>query len=81
MSLTDNLSATTGSGDLVGEIDMLGQRLALVRERIGRVIFGQREVVDQALTPYHYGYGLRHRARPGLQVTRRTLTATFETVS
>jgi len=30
LSLTDNLSATSGSGDLVGEIDMLGQRLSLV---------------------------------------------------
>jgi len=37
------------STPLLAEVEALGARLALVRDRIGRVIFGQREVVDQAL--------------------------------
>ena len=78
MSLTDNLSATTGSGDLVGEIDMLGQRLALVRERIGRVIFGQREVVDQALITLLAGGHTLLIGVPGLAKTR--LVETLGTV-
>ena len=78
MSLTDNLSATTGSGDLVGEIDMLGQRLALVRERIGRVIFGQREVVDQALITLLAGGHTLLICVPGLAKTR--LVETLGTV-
>jgi MoxR-like ATPase len=78
VSLTDNLSATTGSGDLVGEIDMLGQRLALVRERIGRVIFGQREVVDQALITLLAGGHTLLIGVPGLAKTR--LVETLGTV-
>ena len=70
MSLTDNLSATSGSGDLVGEIDMLGQRLSLVRERIGRVIFGQREVVDQALITLLAGGHTLLIGVPGLAKTK-----------
>src|SRR6516162_10501778 len=37
------------STDLVAEVEALGGRLSLVRERIGEIIFGQREVVEQAL--------------------------------
>jgi len=47
VTVPEPLSAPTK--DLLAEIEALGQRLQLVRERIGRVIFGQREVVDQAL--------------------------------
>jgi MoxR-like ATPase len=78
VSLTDNLSATTGSGDLVGEIDMLGQRLAMVRERIGRIIFGQREVVDQALITLLAGGHTLLIGVPGLAKTR--LVETLGTV-
>ncbi|HEX9488677.1 MAG TPA: MoxR family ATPase [Stellaceae bacterium] len=78
MSLTDNLSATTGPGDLVGEIDVLGQRLALVRERIGRVIFGQREVIDQALITLLAGGHTLLIGVPGLAKTR--LVETLGTV-
>jgi MoxR-like ATPase len=78
VSLTDNLSATTGASDLVGEIDLLGQRLALVRERIGRVIFGQREVVDQALITLLAGGHTLLIGVPGLAKTR--LVETLGTV-
>ena len=47
MTVPEPISAPTK--DLLADIEALGQRLQLVRERIGRVIFGQREVVDQAL--------------------------------
>src|ERR1700704_2356363 len=44
---------------LLAEVEALGARLTLVRERIGRIIFGQREVVDQALiTLLAGGHGL-----------------------
>jgi MoxR-like ATPase len=77
VSVIENL-AETGAGDLVAEIDALGQRLAQVRERIGRVIFGQREVIDQALiTLLAGGHGLLIGV-PGLAKTR--LVETLGTV-
>ena len=70
MSVTDNLSTVAGAADLVGEIDVLGQRLVQVRERIGRVIFGQREVVDQALITLLAGGHALLIGVPGLAKTR-----------
>ena len=78
MSVTDNLSATAGVADLAGEIDALGQRLGLVRERIGRVIFGQQEVVDQALITLLAGGHALLIGVPGLAKTR--LVETLGTV-
>src|SRR5439155_24404024 len=50
---SDSLSATTsvnaGSAGLVADVEALGERLRLVRERSGEVIFGQAEVIEQAL--------------------------------
>src|SRR3982751_1696499 len=50
---TESLNATTSVNaaprDLVAEVEALGERLRLVRERIGEVIFGQAEVIEQAL--------------------------------
>ncbi|MDB5411290.1 MAG: ATPase [Rhodospirillales bacterium] len=68
---TENLAASPDdSGQLLAEVDALGARLALVRERIGRIIFGQREVVDQALiTLLAGGHGLLIGV-PGLAKTR-----------
>ena len=78
MSVIENLSESGSAGDLVAEIDALGQRLAQVRERIGRVIFGQREVIDQALiTLLAGGHGLLIGV-PGLAKTR--LVETLGTV-
>jgi len=55
---------------LVGEIEALGQRLSQVRERIGRVIFGQREVIDQALITLLAGGHALLIGVPGLAKTR-----------
>ncbi len=78
MSVIENLSESGGAGDLVAEIDALGQRLAQVRERIGRVIFGQREVIDQALITLLAGGHALLIGVPGLAKTR--LVETLGTV-
>jgi MoxR-like ATPase len=70
VSITENLPQGGGSADLVGEIDALGERLAQVRERIGRVIFGQREVIDQALITLLAGGHALLIGVPGLAKTR-----------
>jgi MoxR-like ATPase len=78
VNVTDSLSATAGAADLAGEIDALGQRLTQVRERIGRVIFGQQEVVDQALITLLAGGHALLIGVPGLAKTR--LVETLGTV-
>ncbi len=37
------------AGALLGQVEALGSRIAAVRAEIGRVIFGQQEIVDQTL--------------------------------
>jgi MoxR-like ATPase len=76
VSLTDN--PTPGAPALVSEIEALGQRLALVRERIARVIFGQHEVIDQALITLLAGGHALLIGVPGLAKTR--LVETLGTV-
>jgi MoxR-like ATPase len=71
-------SAASSSEQLLTEIDALGARLALVRERIGRVIFGQREVIDQALITLLAGGHCLLIGVPGLAKTR--LVETLGTV-
>jgi MoxR-like ATPase len=78
VSITETQSSTGSSGDLAGEIEALGQRLTQVRERIGRVIFGQREVVDQALITLLAGGHALLIGVPGLAKTR--LVETLGTV-
>ena len=78
MSVSENLSPTGGAADLVAEIDVLGQRLAQVRERIGRVIFGQNEVIEQALITLLAGGHALLIGVPGLAKTR--LVETLGTV-
>ncbi|HEV3177715.1 MAG TPA: AAA family ATPase, partial [Stellaceae bacterium] len=68
MTVPEPLSAPTK--DLLAEIEALGQRLQLVRERIGRVIFGQREVVDQALITLLAGGHALLIGVPGLAKTK-----------
>ena len=62
--------ASAAPAALVAEFESLGQRLAQVRERIGRVIFGQREVVDQALITLLAGGHALLIGVPGLAKTR-----------
>ena len=76
MSMSDLASPSPSA--LVAEIEALGQRLGQVRERIGRVIFGQREVVDQALITILAGGHTLLIGVPGLAKTR--LVETLGTV-
>jgi MoxR-like ATPase len=69
VSITETTAPGAGVA-LVSEIEALGQRLALVRERIGRVIFGQREVVDQSLITLLAGGHALLIGVPGLAKTR-----------
>ena len=55
---------------IVADVEALGARLALVRERIGRVIFGQRDAVDQALITLLSGGHTLLVGVPGLAKTR-----------
>jgi MoxR-like ATPase len=64
--------------DLAGEIERLGARLAQVRAQVGRVIFGQREVIDQALITLLSGGHALLIGVPGLAKTR--LVETLGTV-
>ena len=70
----DSLATTspikTPPGELVAEVEALGERLRLVRERIGEVIFGQREVVEQALITLLSGGHALLIGVPGLAKTR-----------
>ncbi len=68
MTVPEPLSAP--SKDLLADIEALGQRLQLVRERIERVIFGQREVVDQALITLLAGGHALLIGVPGLAKTK-----------
>ena len=52
------------------EIEALGHRMAMVRERIGRVIFGQEEVVEQTLITLLAGGHALLIGFPGLGKTR-----------
>ena len=78
MSLDPSNSTAADAAHLINEIEALGQRLGAVRERIGRVIFGQREVVDQALITLLAGGHTLLVGVPGLAKTR--LVETLGTV-
>ena len=79
MSSPETLRPIGSAGaDLAAEIDILGQRLTAVRERIGRVIFGQHEVIDQALITLLAGGHALLIGVPGLAKTR--LVETLGTV-
>ncbi len=56
--------------DLVAEVDALGRILNLVRTRIGEIIFGQREVIEQALITLLCGGHALLIGVPGLAKTR-----------
>ena len=55
---------------MVAEIESLVKRMALVRDRIGRVIFGQKEVIDQTLITLLAGGHALLVGFPGLGKTR-----------
>ena len=63
-------SVNTASTDVVAEVDALGRSLSLVRARIGEIIFGQQEVVEQALITLLCGGHALLIGVPGLAKTR-----------
>ena len=77
MSLTDPIQREQAQA-LVADVEILGARLAHVRERIGRVIFGQQSVVEQALITLLAGGHTLLVGVPGLAKTR--LVETLGTV-
>ena len=56
--------------DLVAEVEALGGTLAVVRARIGEIIFGQHEVIEQALITLLCGGHALLVGVPGLAKTR-----------
>src|SRR5579863_5701802 len=73
LNSTISLNAAQGTlnqADLVAEVEALGARLSLVRERVGEVIFGQAEVVEQALITLLSGGHALLIGVPGLAKTR-----------
>ncbi len=58
------------SADLVADVEALGRSLSLVRARIGEIIFGQGEVVEQALITLLCGGHALLIGVPGLAKTR-----------
>ena len=79
MTTTPTLSADAAADAKIAEqIEEFGDKLSLVRQSIGRVIFGQQQVVDQTLiTLLAGGHGLLIGV-PGLAKTR--LVETLGTV-
>jgi MoxR-like ATPase len=71
-------TASEADESLLGEIEALGAKLATVRERIGRVIFGQQEVIDETLVTLLAGGHALLIGVPGLAKTR--LVETLGTV-
>jgi len=66
------------SARLVAEIETLGHRMAMVRDHIGRVIFGQKQVIDETLITLLAGGHVLLIGVPGLGKTR--LVETLGTV-
>ncbi|MGH7048774.1 MAG: AAA family ATPase [Stellaceae bacterium] len=58
------------SADLVAEVEAVGRCLGLARARIGEIIFGQQEVVEQALITVLCGGHALLIGVPGLAKTR-----------
>ncbi|MCS6931838.1 MAG: MoxR family ATPase [Acetobacteraceae bacterium] len=76
--MTIEVADTQDPARLVAEVDALGARLAAVREAIGRIIFGQQEVVDQTLITILSGGHVLLVGVPGLGKTK--LVETLGTV-
>ncbi len=71
MSLIETMpSEGPSSAALIAEVERLGERMALVRERVGQVIFGQQTVIDQTLITLLAGGHALLVGVPGLAKTR-----------
>ncbi|MDP6343979.1 MAG: MoxR family ATPase, partial [Alphaproteobacteria bacterium] len=71
-------SVSEADDQLIGEIEAAGERIARVRNMIGRVIFGQEEVIDETLITLLAGGHALLIGVPGLAKTR--LVETLGTV-
>ena len=78
MSDTDSLDQTASDNSetsreppakLIADIEALGQRMATVRDRIGRIIYGQKQVVDETLITLLAGGHVLLIGYPGLGKT------------
>jgi MoxR-like ATPase len=63
-------TAVESSQDLASKIDLLGEKMATVRERMGRIIFGQSQVIDQTIITLLAGGHALVIGVPGLAKTR-----------
>jgi len=63
-------TAVDSPQDLASRIDVLGEKMASVRDRIGRIIFGQSQVIDQTLITLLAGGHALIIGVPGLAKTR-----------
>ena len=77
-SPTGSASSGGGPADLTADVERLGEKLAKVRSTIGRIIFGQQDVVDQTLITLLAGGHVLLIGVPGLAKTR--LVETLGTV-
>jgi MoxR-like ATPase len=64
------VAVTEDPAALVAEVEALGARLARVREEIGRVIFGQEQVIDRVLVTLLSGGHVLLVGVPGLGKTK-----------
>ncbi|HEX3349643.1 MAG TPA: MoxR family ATPase [Acetobacteraceae bacterium] len=78
MSATTVTFPSANPGDIVGEVEALGTRIAAVRAQIGRAIFGQQDVIDQTLITLLSGGHVLLVGVPGLGKSR--LVETLATV-
>ncbi len=70
MTATNPMDQSELTSRLVGDIETLGATLGRVRDSIGRVIFGQGEVIDQSLITLLAGGHALLVGVPGLAKTR-----------
>ena len=63
-------TAVESSQNLASKIDLLGEKMATVRERMGRIIFGQSQVIDQTIITLLAGGHALVIGVPGLAKTR-----------
>ncbi len=72
------VAATPDTASLVREVELLGEKLGQVRQGVGRVIFGQEQVVEHSLVTLLSGGHVLLVGVPGLGKTR--LVETLGTV-
>ena len=77
-SSTEQSEAAQSTPRLAAEIESLGHRMAMARDRVGRIIFGQDDVIDETLITLLAGGHALLIGFPGLGKTR--LVETLGTV-